>query len=75
LIPRAQNDESQKNEQPDTPDLEFLAKLVVVSFAGGAVIKYGSLLSDVPFSANSSVALGLVLLPPIAYSIYFSLKN
>jgi len=38
--------------------------------AGGALIKYGSLLSSVPFTPSPSMALSIVILPPLAFSIW-----
>ena len=65
-------------------DAMFLAKLVGISFGGArggpqtvsdhnpspgaAVIKYGSLLTDVPFNANAALALLMVAAPPVVYA-------
>lgn len=43
--------------------------------AGGALIKYGSLLSDVAFDANSLLAALLVALPPASYAVYMLLAS
>ncbi|KAG2433883.1 hypothetical protein HXX76_008236 [Chlamydomonas incerta] len=49
-------------------DVVFVAKLAAVSFGGAALIKYGSLVLDVPFEPNGALAMTLVLGPPIAYA-------
>ncbi|KAG2446485.1 hypothetical protein HYH02_008476 [Chlamydomonas schloesseri] len=49
-------------------DVVFVAKLAAVSFGGAALIKYGSLVLDVPFEPNGLLAMTLVLGPPIAYA-------
>ena len=38
--------------------------------AGGAVIKYGSLLSDIPFEPSPTLAVSLVLGTPVLYALY-----
>lgn len=38
------------------------------SFVLGGAIKYGSLLSDLPFSANAGAAWLMVLVPPFLWS-------
>lgn len=53
----------------DENDVVFVAKLVALSFAGGALIKYGSLTNPVAFSADPTLAACLVLGPPLAYGI------
>lgn len=49
-------------------DLAFVAKLVAVSFAGGAAIKYGSLLSPLAFSQSDVLAVAMVFVPPTIYA-------
>ncbi|PNH12994.1 hypothetical protein TSOC_000074 [Tetrabaena socialis] len=49
-------------------DALFVAKLVAVSFAGAVAVKYGSLLTDIPFQPNAPLAMFLVLGPPSAYA-------
>ena len=51
-------------------DAAFVVKMVAASFAGGALIKYGSLAADLPFEASAPAALALVLGPPLVYSAY-----
>jgi hypothetical protein len=41
-------------------DAAFLAKGLVGSFAGGAAVKYASLLSDVPFEPSLPLALAII---------------
>ena len=41
-------------------DSSFLLKAVVASFVGGALVKYSSLLSDVPFTPSLSLSLAIV---------------
>jgi hypothetical protein len=43
---------------------------VFAHVAGGAVIKYGSLLISLPFEPSPLVALGVVLGTPALYSLY-----
>lgn len=43
--------------------------------AGAAVVKYGSLLSSVPFNPDGTLALTVVLGPPLAYSMYILLRG
>ena len=49
-------------------DLAFVAKLAVLSFAGGAAVKWGSLLTPVAFGANPLLATLMVAGPPAAYA-------
>lgn len=49
-------------------DLAFVAKLAAVSFAGGAAIKYGSLLSPLAFSQSDVLAVAMVFVPPTMYA-------
>ena len=56
-------------------DLTFVAKLTILSFSGGAVIKYGSLLSPIPFSADATLAALLVAGPPLAYGALLLLSS
>jgi len=59
-------------------DAAFLAKLTLVSFVGGAAIKYGSLLppfSQVPFGESPTLATLIVLLPPLAYTILLLVRG
>jgi hypothetical protein len=51
-------------------DLAFLLRLAGVSFALGAVIKYGSLLVDLPFTPNAAAGTALVFAPPIAWAAW-----
>jgi hypothetical protein len=51
-------------------DPEFLLKLVATSFALGAVVKYGSLLTSLPFTPSTGGALALVLGPPLMWSAW-----
>jgi len=56
-------------------DFMFVAKLTILSFSGGAVIKYGSLLSPIPFSADATLAALLVAGPPLAYGAMLLLSS
>lgn len=47
----------------------------VCGLAGGFVVKYGSLVIDLPFSPDAVAAVTMVLSPPIAYSIYLLRRN
>lgn len=50
-------------------DSAFLLKLLGLCVFGGAAIKYGSLLLDLPFEPNSAIAVTAVVLPPAVYSL------
>jgi hypothetical protein len=54
----------------DDNDLAYVAKLAVLSFAGAAAIKYGSLLVSLPHEPSLPVALFVVLGTPVAYSAW-----
>lgn len=58
----------------DDNDLVFVVKLIVLSLAGGAVIKWGSLLMDLPFSANPVVAVAIVLGTPAVWAAVYRNK-
>ena len=45
---------------PGDSDSSFLAKTLLGSFAGGAALKYGSLLSDTPFQPSLPLALAII---------------
>jgi hypothetical protein len=68
LLPRAE-EAMVSSASAEDDDLIFVAKLVILSFVGGAVVKYGSLLSPVAFSADPVLATMLVLSPPTVYAI------
>ena len=55
---------------PLPQDALFLGKLLLVAFVGGAVVKYGSLLIDLPFQPNAAAACAIVLLPPAAWAAH-----
>lgn len=42
---------------------------------GAAVIKYGSLLTDIPFDANAALALLMVAAPPVAYAALLARRS
>lgn len=44
-------------------DLMFLGKLLAVSFAGAAAVKYGSLWIDAPFEPSLGLAMAMVFIP------------
>lgn len=48
--------------------------MLAVSFAGGAAVKYGSLLVDFPFEPTAAAALAFVLGPPIVWAALYSQK-
>eukprot|EP00884_Botryococcus_braunii_P000072 jgi/Botrbrau1/10065/Bobra.0355s0020.1 len=62
-------------EMINDTDTKFVLKLLVVSFAGAAAVKYGSLLSSVPFSPDPTLAITVVLGPPILYSLYILVRG
>ena len=49
-------------------DVAFVAKLAALSFAGGAAVKWGSLLTPVAFGADPLLATLMVAGPPAAYA-------
>lgn len=53
---------------PRVQDALFLGKLLLVAFVGGATIKYGSLLIDLPFQPNAAAAWAIVLMPPVVWA-------
>jgi len=53
---------------PDN-DLVFLAKLTAISFGGGALIKYGSLVIPVAFHPDAAIACLLVIGTPVVYGL------
>ena len=53
---------------PRMQDALFLGKLLLVAFVGGATIKYGSLLIDLPFQPNAAAAWTIVLMPPVVWA-------
>jgi hypothetical protein len=59
-------------EPPSSPasTVAFLATLAVGAFAGAAVVKYGSLLTDTAFRPNPALALALVFSPPIGFAAW-----
>lgn len=56
-------------------DVVFVAKLAFVSIAGGALLKWGSLLTPLASSANASVAWLLVVGVPLAYAATLLLRK
>ena len=63
----------QESRAGGAPELEttpaFAAKLLLGSIGGAAALKYGSLLLDVPFSADPKVASALVVLPCVLTAV------
>jgi hypothetical protein len=55
-------------------DAAFLAKLVAVSFAGAAALKYGSLFLSAPFHPDSTLAAAMVILPTAAYGAILAVE-
>jgi hypothetical protein len=58
------------NNNTDDNDLAYVAKLAVLSFAGAAAIKYGSLLVALPHEPNLAVALAAAVGTPLAYAAW-----
>ncbi|BDA40688.1 hypothetical protein COCOBI_01-3410 [Coccomyxa sp. Obi] len=56
-------------------DAAFLLKLLILSFSGSAVIKYGSLLLDTPFQPSLPLAITIICAPCIAFAVLLSLKS
>eukprot|EP00890_Picochlorum_soloecismus_P000887 jgi/Picsp_1/179/NSC_00179-R1_predicted protein [Chlamydomonas reinhardtii] len=63
-------EESKETDNSVSDDAAFLLKLVAVSFAGGALIKYGSLFSSIPFTPSPIMAVSIVMFPPLAFAIW-----
>ena len=51
-------------------DALFVAKLAATALVSGAAVKWGSLLTGVPFTPNSALAALLVATPPAAAAVY-----
>jgi hypothetical protein len=51
------------------------AECICCAAAGAALIKYGSLVFELPFHPNVAVALTLVLGTPAAYSLFLLTKG
>lgn len=56
-------------------DALFLAKLVALSFGGGALIKYGSLVVPLAFYPSGYLAAAMVCLPPILYGVSLAVRK
>ncbi|CAL8467002.1 g6538 [Coccomyxa elongata] len=56
-------------------DAAFLLKLLILSFSGSAVIKYGSPLLDTPFQPSLPLAITIICAPCIAFALLLSLKS
>lgn len=50
-------------------------KLIVSAFIGGALIKYGSLYSDLPFHPNPLAAVCIVCTPPVGFAIWMTAQG
>ncbi|KAL4534883.1 hypothetical protein Ndes2526B_g05808 [Nannochloris sp. 'desiccata'] len=56
-------------------DIVFLLRLISISFAGGAAIKYGSLVAELPGAPNGPAALAIVCTPPAIYAGWMLLQR
>mmetsp|Transcript_2064 Transcript_2064/g.5221 ORF Transcript_2064/g.5221 Transcript_2064/m.5221 type:complete len:145 (+) Transcript_2064:96-530(+) len=72
---QAQQQQQQQSQQEVDPDLLFVGKLFATSFAVSAIIKWGSLLTPIPFTPNSALAAVLVIGPPAFYAALFLSKS
>ncbi|KAF5839545.1 hypothetical protein DUNSADRAFT_518 [Dunaliella salina] len=70
-----QQQQQQQPQQEVDPDLLFMGKLFATSFAISAIIKWGSLLTPIPFTPNSALAAVLVIGPPAFYAALFLSKS
>lgn len=61
---------SNKNNDGEQSTVVFLAKLIGAAFVLGAIVKYGSLVIDVPFEPSPGLALGIVMTPPSMFAIW-----
>lgn len=59
----------------DDSAVSTTGKLLVLAFAGGALVKYGSLYSDVPFHPSPLAALLIVCSPPVGFAIWMTLQG
>lgn len=50
-------------------------KLTLAAFLGGALVKYGSLYSDLPFNPSPVAAVLIVLSPPVGFCIWAALQD
>ena len=59
-------------EPPSSPasTVAFLGTVAGGAFAGAAVVKYGSLLTDAAFTPNPALALAMVFSPPIGFAAW-----
>ena len=62
--------ESEDNNNDSESTAMFLAKLIGAAFALGAVVKYGSLVVDIPFKPSLGLALCIVMTPPSMFAIW-----
>lgn len=53
----------------------YVGKLLGISLVGGAAVKYGSLLSSIPFEPSAGLALTMIALPPVLMSVYFAVNG
>ncbi|CAL5225501.1 g8330 [Coccomyxa viridis] len=56
-------------------DSTFFVKLLVISFAGAAAVKYGSLLLDTPFQPSLAVGLSIIAAPCVAFAVYLGSRS
>lgn len=59
----------------DDSPISTTGKLLVIAFTCGALIKYGSLYSDVPFHPTPLAALLIVCSPPVGFAIWMALQG
>eukprot|EP00798_Chlamydomonas_sp_ICE-L_P017154 gene17154-23464_t len=59
----------------DETDFVFLVRLASASFTGAAIIKWGSLLIDLPFQPSLASAVTLVLGVPFVLAIYLKTRS
>lgn len=57
------------SDNADDNDLLYVAKFAASSFAGAALIKYGSMFISPPSSPDGKTAAALVVLPTLFYSL------
>lgn len=46
-----------------------------IKYTGAIVIKYGSLLTNVPFEPNALLALSMVAAPPLVYAVILAVQS
>jgi hypothetical protein len=71
----SQNDRVSDTVTPLDSGKAFAGKLLVGTFGGAAVVKYGSLLLPIPFEPSLGVAAFMIIFPVIYFTLFFWQKS